>query len=95
MAKKDCITNDPERFQRLKNLVEDGVSLNEIRRTLGVDHRTVKRYFPNYRPFRPGGWKNEGGEIRETNRKLREFERKGRISKHRDAGFTTRGRSGV
>lgn len=88
-------TPDTDRRHQIKKLMEAGVSLSEIRRTTGADYRTVKRIDPDYRPFRPGGWKNEGGEIRETNRKLREFERKGRISNHRDAGFTTRGRSGV
>ena len=89
------LIDDPERWKALNALINAQVSLNEIRRTLGVDHRTVKRYFPDYRPFRRGGWRDEGGQIREANRKLREFERKGRISNHRDAGFTTRGRSGL
>lgn len=90
MATKDFITRNPERWLALTAMVDAGASLNEIRRTLGVDHRTVKRWFPDYKPFEVGG----GGDaaiIRETNRQLREFERRGKIGKNRDAGFDLRG----
>jgi len=83
------IKSDPERWQALNALVDSGVSLNEIQRTLGVDHRTVRRYFPDYRPFDVGGG-GEAAVVRETNRKLREFERRGRIMSDRDAGFKMR-----
>jgi len=78
-----------ERWEQLRALVEDGVSLNEIRRTMGVDHRTVKRHFPDYQPL-PRGGGGVAAEIREANRKLREFERRGKIQANRDAGFNQR-----
>lgn len=83
------IRRNPEKWQALQQLVSVGVSYNEIRRTLRVDYRTVKRHFPDYRPFPVGGG-GEAAEIRETNRKLREFERRGKIGGNRDAGFTQR-----
>lgn len=45
----------------------------------GADHRTVKKHFPNYSPFRRGGWKDEGGAIRELNRQLKDLETTGKI----------------
>lgn len=70
--------------------VNAGLSYNEIRRTLGVDYRTIQRHWPSYKPFEVGG----GGDaaiIRETNRQLAEFLRRGKIGKHRDAGFNLKG----
>jgi hypothetical protein len=87
------IRRDPERWEALQQLVGSGVSFNEIRRTLGVDHRTVKRHFPEYQPFERGGG-GEAAVVRETNRQLREFIRRGKIGSHKDAGFNTRGRMG-
>ena len=45
----------PERYAAhrsplLAQMVEEGCSLMEIQRTLGVDPRTVKRHFPDYKP---------------------------------------------
>lgn len=34
-------------WRDLERAVRDGWSLQEIRRTLGVDHRTAKKYFPD------------------------------------------------
>lgn len=85
------IRRNPERWEQLRQLVDAGVSYNEIRRTMGVDHRTVKRHFPDYAPFERGG-SGEAAVIRETNRRLREFERRGKIEGNRDSGFNTRGR---
>lgn len=84
------ITTDPERMKALDALVTAGASFNEIRRTLGVDHRTVKRHYPEYMPFEVGGG-GDAAVIRETNRQLREFLRRGKIGKNRDAGFDRRG----
>ena len=92
MAKKDLTTNDPEWYKKLCAMVEDGYSINAIMKSLNMDHRTIKRYFPEYRPFRPGGWRDEGGAIRETNRQLDEFLRRGKIGNNRDAGFGIKGK---
>lgn len=86
MATKDLLTRDPEKWFALEALVESGVSYNEITRTLGICHKTVKRYYPGYKPFERGG----GNEIREANRKLREFETSGKIQSNRDVGFNMR-----
>jgi predicted transcriptional regulator len=83
------LDKDPERWRAFVELTNAGVSLNELRRTLGVDHRTVKRYLPGYSAFPVGG----GGDaalVRETYRQLKEFERKGRVESNRDAGFNLR-----
>lgn len=40
------LINQPERMQQLRALVEDGASLREIKRTMGVGNQIVKRYFP-------------------------------------------------
>lgn len=71
------IRRKPERWQALQELVKSGVSLNEIRRTLGVDHRTVKRHFPEYQAF-PVGGAGEAAEIRKANEKLRKIIRTGK-----------------
>ena len=81
------ITTDPERMKSLTAAVNAGLSYNEIRRSLGVDYRTVKRHFPGYKPYEVGGG-GEAAVIRETNRQLREFLRRGKIGKHRENGFT-------
>jgi hypothetical protein len=85
------IRRNPERWEQLRKLVDAGVSLNEIRRTMGVDHRTLRRHFPDYAPFERGG-SGEAAVIREVSRGLREFERRGKIEGNRDSGFNTRGR---
>lgn len=83
------IRKDPERWQALQELVAAGVSLNEIRRTLGVDYRTVRRHFEGYKPFEVGGG-GEASVIREVNRKLRELDRTGRVQQNRDSGMRPR-----
>lgn len=79
-----------ERMAFLDSLMASGLSLNEIRRVGGFDYRTVKRRNPDYRPFEVGGG-GDAATVRETNRRLREFEKRGRIGKNRDAGFNLRG----
>lgn len=34
-------------WRELERAVREGWSLNEIRRTLAIEHRTVKKYFPD------------------------------------------------
>lgn len=84
------ITSDPERFAAMEAAVRAGLSLNEIQRTLHIDYRTVRKHFPDYKPHEVGGG-GEAAEIRETNRQLREFLRRGKIGGDRDAGFNLRG----
>jgi hypothetical protein len=84
------LDKDPERWKAFVELTSAGVSLNELRRTLGIDYRTVRRYKPDYRPFEVGGG-GEASVIREVNRQLRELDRTGRAQKNRDAGFNLRG----
>lgn len=38
----------------VQQLVEDGASLNEIYRTTGVDYRTIKRHYPQYKTWPVG-----------------------------------------
>lgn len=83
------ITSRPERMAALQAAVNAGLSLSEIQRTLGIDYRTVKRHYPDYAPHTVGGG-GDAAEIRETNRRLREFLRRGKIGKHREHGFTPR-----
>lgn len=71
-------------------LVAANASYNEIQRVMGTDYRTVKRWFPDYSPHKPGGG-GDAAVIRETNRQLAEFLRRGKIGKNRDAGFDRRG----
>lgn len=80
------IRRNPERWAQLRQLVDAGVSYNEIRRTMGVDHRTVKRHFPDYAPFERGG-AGEAAVIRKVNQQLNEFIERGKIGKHRERGF--------
>lgn len=83
------LTERQKREKLLWALMEQGASLNEIRRTTGADHRTVKRLNPNYKPF-PVGGAGDAAVIRETNRKLREFEKTGKVGRNKDAGFNLR-----
>jgi hypothetical protein len=76
------IRRNPEKWKALQELVASGVSLTEIRRTLGIDYRSVRRHFPDYRPFRVGG----GGEaqiIRQVNQDLRRIDNHGNMSTRR------------
>jgi hypothetical protein len=78
-----------DRRALLASLVASGLSLNEMNRLYGFDYRTVRRAYPHYKPFQRGG----GGDaaiIRQVNVQLREFERRGKIGKHKDAGFVRR-----
>lgn len=81
------ITSSPERMASLKAAVEAGLSLSEIQRTLHIDYRTVRNHYPDYHPHTVGGG-GEAAEIRETNRMLREFLRRGKIGNNRENGFT-------
>lgn len=83
------LDKDPERWKAFVELTNAGVSLNELRRTLGVDYRTVRRYLPDYRPFEVGGG-GEASVVREVNRKLRELDRTGRVQQNRDSGMRPR-----
>lgn len=80
------LRRNPERMKALDALVTAGASFNEIRRTLGVDHRTVKRHYPEYMPFEVGGG-GDAAVIRQVNQQLNEFLRRGKIGKHRENGF--------
>lgn len=76
------IANDPVRWEALKFAVEQGWSLNEIRKTLGVCHKTVKRHYPDYAAFPRGG----GGEaqiIRNANRALQRLDDFGNLRKRK------------
>lgn len=77
-------------MKALNSAVSAGLSYNEIRRTLGIDYRTIRRHYPDYKPFEVGGG-GDAAEIRETNRRLQEFLRRGKIGNNRDAGFNLRG----
>lgn len=84
------VREDTVKDKALLGLMASGASLSEIRRTLGVDYRTIQRHWPSYKPFEVGGG-GDAAEIRETNRQLAEFLRRGKIGKHRDAGFNLKG----
>lgn len=84
------LKKDPARYRMVESLVNAGASIKEIERTTGTDHRTIRSHWPNYRPFEVGGG-GDAAVIRETNRQLREFLRRGKIGKNRDAGFDRRG----
>ena len=78
----DNLKNNPERREALRIAVEEGWSLNEIRRTTGIDHRTVKRHYPDYAPFPVGG----GGvaqEIRNANKVLNRLDNHGNVRARR------------
>lgn len=78
-----------DRRALLAACVSSGMSLNEMRRLHGFDYRTVLRAYPDYKPFDVGGG-GDAAVIRETNRQLKEFLRRGKIEKNRDAGFNRR-----
>ncbi len=79
-----------ERREQIQSLMRAGASLNTIRRETGADYRTVRTLDPNYKPFDVGG-SGDAAVIRETNRQLTEFLRRGKIGRNRDAGFERRG----
>lgn len=71
------------RLDRLRAMVEDNVSFSEIIRTLKMDYYTIKRHFPDYKPFPVGG----GGEaqvIRQANQELRRIDNYGNLSTRRE-----------
>lgn len=63
---------DQERWELLQQMVAEGCSLNEIRRTLGVDYRQVKRWFPDYVPVKRGSEAHR--ELTQMGRKMRALE---------------------
>jgi len=75
-----------DRRRLLDTLVASGLSLNEMRRVHGFDYRTVRRHYPNYKPFEVGGG-GDAAVIRRTNQELQEFLRRGKISRNRENGF--------
>lgn len=82
MAINDLITRNPEKWFALESAVQQGWSFNEIRRTLGIDHRTVKTWYHGYKPFPVGG----GGEaqvIRQVNQDLQRIDDHGIMSTRR------------
>lgn len=66
----DRISN--ERYGTLKRAIHEGWSINEISRTLGMDHKQVKRYFPDYGGVKRGS--NDHRELTRMGRKMRELE---------------------
>lgn len=86
MAARITSNSQAERRAQIETLMRAGASLNEIKRTTGADYRTVRRIDPNYRPFEVGGG-GDAAVIRETNRQLDEFMRRGKIGRHRENGF--------
>lgn len=99
---RECRTCDIERQRarrrgrrrhprpEVQALMKAGASLNEIRRVTGADYRTIRRIDPTYRPFEVGGG-GDAAVIRETNRQLQEFLRRGKISRNRENGFKPKG----
>lgn len=49
MAKRGPKPFPPEKIQMLQACVDDQWPLRQIEETFGVSHRTMKRYFPDYR----------------------------------------------
>ena len=76
MAESNRLTRNPARWEALRVAVEEGWSYNEIRRTLGVDHRTVKAYYPDYKPF-PVGGAGMAATLRRANQVIDNAELKG------------------
>lgn len=82
MATNNLLTRDPKRWFALEQAVEEKWSLNEIRRTLGIDYRTVKRWYPDYSAFPVGGG-GEAQKIRQVNQDLQRLDKHGNISTRR------------
>lgn len=66
----DRISND--KYGMLRRAVAEEWSLNEISRTLGLDHKQVKRYFPNYQGVVRGS--EEHRQLTRMGKKMRELE---------------------
>lgn len=47
----------PDRYQLLKKLVADGVSISELHKAYGFNYDTVRKYFPSHRD--ESSWVNE------------------------------------
>lgn len=58
------LVNQPARVQQLRMMVADGVSLNEIKRSLGMGHATIRKYAPN------AGWTKAGQAGQKSLRRL-------------------------
>lgn len=64
------------RYRQLLPLVQSGASLNEIQRTIGMDYRTVRSFFPHYKPFEVGG-AGRAADIRNANVALSRMDKHG------------------
>ena len=69
------LSRDPERYAALKALVEQQTPMQEIMRTLKIDHRTVHRAFPGYKVMERG----EGNHIRAMNQMLQKIDKYGTV----------------
>lgn len=78
MALNDLLTRNPEKWFALEEAVTQGWSFNEIRRTLGVDSRTVKTWYRDYKPFPQGGG-GRAAEIRQVNQDLTRLDKFGNL----------------
>lgn len=85
MALNNLLTRNPEKWFALESAVEAGWSYNMIQRELKIDYRTVKTWYPNYKPFPVGGG-GEAAVIRQVNQDLERIDKYGHIStrQHRE-----------
>lgn len=70
--KRGNVIYDQERWALLQQMVAEGCSLNEMQRTLGVDYRQVKRWFPDYVPVKRGSEAHR--ELTKMGKKMRALE---------------------
>lgn len=69
----------PERMEQARKLAEDGASVGEIRRTVGMHKATITKYFPEARQD-PGEWQRLWGGIRNDTKMRRLFDEMGGIT---------------
>lgn len=67
--------SNPKKYREIGRMVAEGASLNEITRTTGSDHRTVKRYFPN--AGWPKGGAGKAAQSRSVNERIRQMDNHG------------------
>lgn len=65
---RNTLINQPERMKQLRMMVDDGAPINEIKRTLAMEYKTIKKYAPDagWAPGSPPGIK----EVRKMKRSL-------------------------